>query len=150
MPCYCRRLAFHASDSCRQNGAFHLLIFRGRGYSLEYTLYCDESVGKDRKYNVMRLFFSFVAERKVKVRIMFRKTENQYSLISNADKYFKLYYQFIKHAFGFAYTQGMPPFSVRIYLDQLPAKRDHSLPCGCRHDGSSKNQGNSKFKVSSF
>ena len=52
---------------------------------------------------------------------MFRKTENQYSLISNADKYFKLYYQFIKHAFGFAYTQGMPPFSVRIYLDQLPA-----------------------------
>lgn len=139
---------------------------------MEYTLYCDESVGKDRKYgdffggciiasqdlqyivqaleicklangltgeikwtkvtdqylgkyiNVIRLFFSFVAERKVKVRIMFRKTENQYSLISNTDKYFKLYYQFIKHAFGFAYTQGMPPFRVRIYLDQLPAKRE--------------------------
>ena len=141
---------------------------------MEYTLYCDESVSKDKKYgdffgccmieahnlqpviqaletcktnngfkgeikwtkvtdqylekyvNVMRLFFSFVAENKIKVRIMFRKTENQYSAISisNSEKYFKLYYQFIKHAFGFAYTYDMSPFNLRIYLDQLPAKRE--------------------------
>lgn len=139
---------------------------------MEYTLYCDESVDKDRKYgdffggclveahdlepiikalescktqnklfaeikwtkvteqyfekyeNVMRLFFSFVAEGKVKVRIMFRKIENQYVFASDIDKYFKLYYQFIKHAFGFPYTKGLPPFHLRIYLDQLPAKRE--------------------------
>ena len=139
---------------------------------MEYTLYCDESVGKDRKYsdffggcmvetrklpsiiqaletcklengfhgeikwtkvtdqyldkyvNVMRLFFSFVANHQIKVRIMFRKTDTQYSSSSNSDKYFKLYYQFIKHSFGFAYTRGMQPFRVRIYLDQLPAKRE--------------------------
>ena len=139
---------------------------------MEYTLYCDESVGKDRKYgdffggclieahdlqlviqeletcklnngfkgeikwtkvtdqyldkyiNVMRLYFSFVAERKIKVRIMFRKTETQYSFLSNSEKYFKLYYQFIKHAFGFTHTQDMRPFRLRIYLDQLPAKRE--------------------------
>ena len=78
----------------------------------------------DKYIQVMRLFFSFVAERKVKVRIMFRKTENQYSLLSNNEKYFKLYYQFIKHAFGFTCTYDMPPFNLRIYLDQLPAKRE--------------------------
>lgn len=142
---------------------------------MEYTLYCDESTGKDRKYgdffggclieahdllpvvtaletckaennlfgeikwtkvtdqyldkyiNVIRLFFSFVREGRIKVRIMFRKTENQYTAISKDAKYFKLYYQFIKHAFGFTHTQGMAPFSLRIYLDQLPARHNDRL-----------------------
>lgn len=78
-----------------------------------------------QKYqNVIRLFFSFVRDGKVKVRIMFRSMENQYASESKEDKYFKLYYQFIKHAFGFTHTQGMTPFHVRIYLDQMPAKKD--------------------------
>ena len=139
---------------------------------MEYTLYCDESVSKDRKYGdffggcmieardlqpvvnaldlckrdnnlngeikwtkvtdqylekyiqVIRLFFSFVRQGKVRVRIMFRKIESQYSAPSKEEKYFKLYYQFIKHAFGLGHTQGLSPFNLRIYLDQLPAKRE--------------------------
>ena len=111
---------------------------------MEYILYCDESVSKERKYGdffggcivnskylrlvvksieqckiqnnlnaeikwtkvteqylekyiqIMNLFFSFVAEGKIKVRIMFRKMENQYVGFSKNEKYFKLYYQFIK------------------------------------------------------
>ena len=36
---------------------------------------------------------------------------------------YKLYYQFIKHGFGFLQTAGLAPFYVRIYLDQMPNKR---------------------------
>ena len=80
-----------------------------------------------QKYqNVMKLFFSFVRDGKIKVRIMFRSMENQYVSESKEDKYFKLYYQFLKHAFGFTHTQGMAPFNVRIYLDQMPATRERS------------------------
>lgn len=81
----------------------------------------------DKYIGFIHLFFSFVASRKVKVRIMFRKMNNQYSSPSGADKYFKLYYQFIKHAFGLTRTQNISPFSLRIYLDQLPQKRESVL-----------------------
>ena len=81
----------------------------------------------DKYVQVMHLFFSFVISKKVKVRIMFRKTENQYPDFSKSDKYFKLYYQFIKHSFGFMYMRDMQPFNLRIYLDQLPAKREDCL-----------------------
>ena len=78
-----------------------------------------------QKYqNVIRLFFSFVRQGKIRVRIMFRSMENQYVSESKEDKYFKLYYQFLKHSFGFTHTQGMKPFNVRIYLDQMPATRE--------------------------
>ena len=76
--------------------------------------------------NVIRLFFSFVKSGKIKVRIMFRKMENQYITDSKEDKYFKLYYQFLKHGFGFTHTQELPPFTVRIYLDQMPATSERS------------------------
>lgn len=78
----------------------------------------------EKYQNVIRLFFSFVREGKVKVRIMFRSMNDQYTSGSQEDKYFKLYYQFIKHGFGFTHTQTIPPFFVRIYLDQMPAKKD--------------------------
>jgi len=73
---------------------------------------------------LMTLFFSFVKDGKVKVRIMFRKNSDEPSdpNITNIadDKYFKLYYQFIKNAFGFRYLTGDEPVYIRIYLDQLP------------------------------
>ena len=81
----------------------------------------------DKYAQVIRLFFSFVALGKVKVRIMFRKMENQYPGLSKNEKYFKLYYQFIKHAFGFRFIQDVEPFNLRIYLDQMPAKKEDCL-----------------------
>jgi len=73
---------------------------------------------------LMALFFSFIKDGKVKVRIMFRNNTDEPSnpnIGSVADdKYFKLYYQFIKNAFGFRYLTGDEPVYIRIYLDQLP------------------------------
>lgn len=80
----------------------------------------------EKYQNVIRLFFSFVQDGKIKVRIMFRSMDNQYDTESKEDKYFKLYYQFIKHGFGLNHTQGMKPFHVRIYLDQMPTKKERS------------------------
>ena len=57
----------------------------------------------DRYIQVMDLFFDYVKEGKVKVRIMFRKNEDMPSDFRERrsdDKYFKLYYQFLKNAFG--------------------------------------------------
>lgn len=75
---------------------------------------------------IMDLFFSFVREGKIKVRIMFRSMKDEPARHSSQDeKYFKLYYQFIKHAFGFrTIPQALAPVYVRIYLDQLPDTKE--------------------------
>ena len=73
---------------------------------------------------IMSLFFKYVNQGKIKVRIMFRENDRQ-PVYRNADeKYFKLYYQFIKHAFGLKFMPGEGSVYVRIYLDQLPDKKE--------------------------
>ena len=79
--------------------------------------------------DIMDTFFSFVKEGKIKVRIMFRNMNDLPSNLSvranSDDKYFKMYYQFIKHAFGLSFIRGKgSPIFLRIYLDQLPDKKD--------------------------
>src|SRR5579862_8544116 len=72
----------------------------------------------------MDLFFDFVDEDIVKVRIMF--TQNLYIPRNLTDEhkeheYFILYYQFIKHAFGLIYSgERNDPTRVRLLLDQMP------------------------------
>ena len=76
---------------------------------------------------LITLFFSFVKDGKIKVRIMFHNNRDipTSETIRNADdKYFKLYYQFIKHAFGFMHLRTKDPFYLRVYLDQLPDKKE--------------------------
>lgn len=74
---------------------------------------------------IINLFFSFVKDGKIKIRIMFRKKETGNNVLNNADdKYFKLYYQFIKHAFGLKCIPEDKPANVRIYLDKLPDRID--------------------------
>lgn len=79
-----------------------------------------------QKYKqVMDLFFDFVKQDKVKVRIMFRQnaqipinlTKEQ---IENG--YHLLYYQFVKHAFGLRYHAVNPADDtyIRLYFDKLP------------------------------
>lgn len=76
---------------------------------------------------LMTLFFSYVKSDKIKIRIMFRDNKDVSSnsaTISADDKYFKLYYQFIKHAFGFMHIKSSDePIYIRVYLDQLPDKK---------------------------
>ena len=77
----------------------------------------------------MTLFFDFVKTGKIKVRIMFRNMNDRPSTpVRSDDKYFKLYYQFIKHAFGLRYipSDDGEPVYIRIYLDKLPDKNEKS------------------------
>jgi len=73
---------------------------------------------------IIDLFFDHIKAGKLKVRIMFRNNRDEPSnplLYQNDDKYFKLYYQFIKHAFGLmALPEETGEVYLRIYLDQLP------------------------------
>lgn len=72
-------------------------------------------------------FFEFVQAGKVKVRIMFRQNSNsppRYSPEQNENKYFLLYYQFIKNAFGLVHTREADDILVRLYLDKIPDSKE--------------------------
>lgn len=90
---------------------------------------------------IIDLFFDFVRDGKIKVRIMFRNINDSpmnKSASSVDDKYFKLYYQFLKHSFGLmTIPKELTPAKVIIALDVLPdkhGKRDefkrflHAMP----------------------
>ena len=74
---------------------------------------------------IIDLFFDFVAQGKIKVRVMFRRTDDVFIRSGNTvdDKYFKLYYQFLKHGFG---LKNIPPectpANLIVNLDILPDK----------------------------
>jgi len=85
----------------------------------------------DRYIQIIDLFFDFIRDGKIKMRVMFRKNEDRPSNYrdrhSNDDKYFKLYYQFLKNAFGLKEVpleDKCEDVYVRIYLDQLPDTRE--------------------------
>lgn len=79
----------------------------------------------DKYKAVIDLFFDFIEQDKLKVRIMFR--QNAIVPLSSDvdpvnDRYHKLYYQFIKHAFGLKYHDINPVEDtyVRLFFDKLP------------------------------
>lgn len=78
----------------------------------------------ERYIDIIDLFFDFIQSGKIKVRIMFRNNADQpssFAVRRSDDKYFKLYYQFLKHSFGLKNIPAMEEdIFVRIYLDQLP------------------------------
>lgn len=82
----------------------------------------------DKYCELIHLFFDFVRKGDIRVRLMFRKTENQYAHNDRPlkdERYFKLYYQFIKHSFGFKTAQEITgEYFVHFYLDELP---DHTI-----------------------
>lgn len=85
-----------------------------KGFLDKYIAFSDE---------ILRL----VAERKIKMRIMFMQNATVPIGLTDDDKqfeYFKLYYQFIKHAFGLRYSRFPNPTTLRIYLDVLPEMKE--------------------------
>ena len=78
----------------------------------------------DKYMEAMNAFFALVAAGKVKVRIMF--TQNAFIPTRLTDRhrneeFFILYYQFIKHAFGLAYSnKSDQDINLRLYFDYLP------------------------------
>lgn len=75
--------------------------------------------------DIMNLYFSFIKSGKLKVRIIFRCNEDMPKTASKPeDKYFDLYYRFIKNAFGLKHLSSEEkPLYLRVYLDQLPNAR---------------------------
>lgn len=83
----------------------------------------------DKYMQMIDLFFSFVKEKKVKVRIMFRETAQRPSNLSPEqihNRYSLLYYQFVKHAFGLEYHDNPTgkPVYLRLYFDEIPYPLD--------------------------
>jgi hypothetical protein len=80
----------------------------------------------EKYIEIIDLFFEFVKAGKIKVRIMFRSVDDTLARQVESqvdDKYFKLYYQFIKHSFGLMHIPPEnTPAKVILYLDTLPDK----------------------------
>ncbi|WP_160044721.1 DUF3800 domain-containing protein [Paenibacillus sp. USDA918EY] len=83
----------------------------------------------DKYTQMMELFFNYIAQDKIKIRIMFTQNILQPTGLSKEQKenqYFLLYYQFFKHVFGFQYSNpsSFRPISLYIMMDQLPDKKE--------------------------
>lgn len=82
----------------------------------------------DKYVEFISIFFDFVQDEKIKVRIMF--TQNRYvptglSRDKVKNSYFLLYYQFLKHAFGLIYSNvSGDPIQIQLNLDQIPDTRE--------------------------
>lgn len=72
-------------------------------------------------------FFDFIQSGKIKVRIMFRPNRIKPAYLTSQQKkeeYFLLYYQFLKHAFGFRFLNPSFENSLEIFLDNIPDKKE--------------------------
>ncbi len=72
-------------------------------------------------------FLDFVQSGKIKIRIMFRSNRVKPIGLTNEqkrDEYFLLYYQFLKHAFGFKYMDNSSLNNIEIFLDNIPDKKE--------------------------
>jgi len=82
----------------------------------------------DKYVAVMDSFFEWVQQDKIKVRIMFTHNRNipqGLTVEQRESSYHRLYYQFIKHAFGLRYIEATdPPVFLRIYLDRMPDTKE--------------------------
>lgn len=79
----------------------------------------------DKYKQIMSIFFSFLKDDRLKVRIMFRRTTQTPSDLSPDqvhNRYSLLYYQFVKHAFGLTYHDGPEDEDVylRLFFDDIP------------------------------
>ena len=76
-------------------------------------------------------FFDLLREGEIRMRVMFcdnRVMPQGLSRAERDDGYFKLYYQFIKHAFGLRNIPAREPGTrLRIHFDQFPHTREKVL-----------------------
>lgn len=75
----------------------------------------------------IHIFFEEVAQKNIRVRIMFRQNAYLPRGLSRTQmewEYYLLYYQFVKHAFGLEYTGEN--LRLRLYFDQFPDTAEKS------------------------
>lgn len=84
----------------------------------------------DKYKQIIETFFTLIADDIIKVRIMFRQSAYEAQHLTDMQRgngYFLLYYQFIKHAFGWQYCNpSKEPIYLRPYFDELP---DNPIKC---------------------
>ncbi|HBX38315.1 MAG TPA: hypothetical protein DEG76_13945 [Pseudohongiella sp.] len=82
----------------------------------------------DKYLEFSALLFDLIAKDKLKARVMFTQNIHRtgpYDEYRREYKYFLLYYQFIKHAFGLRYAPAAEKIArVRVYLDKMPDTRE--------------------------
>ena len=83
------------------------------------------------KYEALiKAFFSEIRAGHIRVRIMFRQNAHVATGLTQEQKdgaYFRLYYQFIKHAFGLGCRpQPENPTALKIYFDEFPDTREEA------------------------
>ncbi len=96
------------------------LHFKGE---IKWTKVSEQYLGKYKE--IISFFFNYIKEDKIKIRIMFRHNA-QVPILKEGDKksgYEKLYYQFIKHAFGLRYSAKKEETYLRLYFDILPINK---------------------------
>ncbi len=88
---------------------------------VKWTKVTDNYLGK--YIELIDEFFKFIKEGTIKIRIMFRRTDEMLEKSSSNsidDKYFKLYYQFLKHSFGLmSVPKQCEPVKIIVFLNQL-------------------------------
>ncbi|KYG78400.1 DUF3800 domain-containing protein [Roseivirga spongicola] len=79
---------------------------------------------------IISAFFSLIREGKIKVRIMFTDNRNVPVELTSDHKrksYHLLYYQFIKHAFGFSHLDSDYPIDLELFFDILPQTKKSNI-----------------------
>ena len=78
--------------------------------------------------DLIRVFFSEVAASHIRVRVMFRNNDHRPAGLSQEQiegAYFRLYYQFIKHAFGLSHhPPAGHPVRLKLYFDEFPETKE--------------------------
>lgn len=77
----------------------------------------------DSYKEITSAFFTEIREGRIKMRVMFRDNRHEYTRgrVTKSERYLRLYYQFIKHSFGFSSRpDDFTPFRLRLFLDKLP------------------------------
>lgn len=82
----------------------------------------------DKYVELIRYYFSFIRESKLKVRIMFTQNSNVPQGLTKEHiemEYFILYYEFIKFSFGLEFVPLKPDgTNLRLYFDVFPHKKE--------------------------
>ena len=82
----------------------------------------------NKYFEMMDLYFKFIQEGKIKVRIMFQATEQIAHEHSDSMQYHLLYYQFIKHAFGLHYRDEYKDEKIhlKLFFDEIPDTKEQN------------------------
>ncbi|MEJ6952107.1 DUF3800 domain-containing protein [Natronospora cellulosivora (SeqCode)] len=81
----------------------------------------------DKYKEIISFFFKYINENKIKIRIMFTQNCRIPTSLTNEqqeDEFFILYYQFLKHAFGFQECDIDELIYLSFYFDKLPDTKE--------------------------